>query len=379
MLTLIEGGEVFGPEPLGRASVLLMNGALAKIGPIERRAVEALGVELATVDCAGGMVVPGFLDPHEHLLGGSGESGFSSQTPELSVSEIASVGITTVVGCLGVDTTMKTMPGLLAKAKALREEGLSAYLWSGGYNVPPTTITSSIRDDMLFISEVIGAGEIAISDERSTDPAPLELARLVNDARVGGLLSRKSGRTHFHVGPRDGRLHLLRQLIDEHDVEPEWLYPTHITRSEELMREAIDLARRGAFVDIDTVNEDLQHWLHFYLNNGGPPAQLTASSDASITKPGNLSEQIRYCMREGFEAAQVLPLVTTNAARALGLPRKGRIAVGCDADVLVLAPGSLDVLHVFAGGCPMLRDGQLVRRERFLMESNRNIRLEGRQ
>jgi beta-aspartyl-dipeptidase (metallo-type) len=73
-------------------------------------------------------VTPGFIDPHEHLLGGSGEEGFATQTPEISVSEIICAGITTVVGCLGVDTTMKTLPGLLAKAKALKEGGLNAFI-----------------------------------------------------------------------------------------------------------------------------------------------------------------------------------------------------------------------------------------------------------
>ena len=51
-----------------------------------------------TVDAEGGFVVPGLIDPHEHLLGGSGESGFSSQTPEITLSEIVAAGITTVVG-----------------------------------------------------------------------------------------------------------------------------------------------------------------------------------------------------------------------------------------------------------------------------------------
>ena len=72
---------------------------------------------------------------HSFFSYGSGQDGLSSQTPEISATEIVSAGITTVVGCLGVDTTMKTMAGLLARAKALKEEGLSAFIWSGGYNV----------------------------------------------------------------------------------------------------------------------------------------------------------------------------------------------------------------------------------------------------
>ena len=78
----------------------------------------------------------------------------------LFVSEIARAGVTTVVGTLGVDTTMKTLPGLLARVKALKEEGLSSWFWTGGYNIPPVTITGSARNDMLFIDECVGYGEV---------------------------------------------------------------------------------------------------------------------------------------------------------------------------------------------------------------------------
>src|ERR1051325_4133883 len=256
MLTLIENGELYAPGPQGRKTILLADGKVARVGDVERRAVESLGLEVEIIDAAGCLVMPGFIDPHEHLLGGSGEKGFSTQTPEIYLSEIVTAGITTVVGCLGVDTTMKTLPGLLAKAKALKEEGLSAFIWSGGYSVPPTTIMKTIRDDILFIDEVIGAGEVAISDKRSTQPRLDELARLVSDAHAGGMLSKKAGVTHFHVGEGGERLSLLDELLARHDIEPDWLYVTHIEPSESLMEEAIRLAARGVFVDIDTVEGD---------------------------------------------------------------------------------------------------------------------------
>src|SRR5215210_1558819 len=161
MLTLIKDGQVYGPEPLGQASVLLVDGKIGRIGDIDQHAVESLGLELEVIEAEGCLVTPGLIDPHEHLLGGSGEKGFSTQSPEIALSEIVSAGITTVVGCLGVDTTMKTLPGLLAKVKGLCEQGITARMWTGGYNVPPTTLTGTVRNDILFVAEVIGCGEVA--------------------------------------------------------------------------------------------------------------------------------------------------------------------------------------------------------------------------
>jgi len=378
MLTLIENGFVYSPEPRGIQSVLLAGDRIAKIGDVDRRAIEASGLDLEVVDASDCLVTPGLIDPHEHLLGGSGEAGFSSQTPEIFLHEIAIAGVTTVVGCLGVDTTTKTMPGLLARAKALGEEGLTAFVWSGGYNVPPTTITGSLRDDLIYIDEVIGAGEIAISDNRATEPAIGELARLVSDVYVGAMLSGKSGVTHFHVGDHPQRLAPLRALVENYAVAPEWLYPTHIERNRELMREAAAFTRIGAFVDIDTMEEDLPEQLRYFLEDNGDLRRLTVSSDAAISSPRTLYDQLRACVVEhGFPLEQVAPLATSNTARVLKLDRKGRLEQGRDADALVLSRKTLEIMSVFAMGGQLVRGGELIVTEKFLRRSNRRISLYG--
>jgi beta-aspartyl-dipeptidase (metallo-type) len=378
MLTLIENGFVYSPEPRGVQSVLLAGDRIEKIGEVDRRAIEASGLDLDVVDASDCLVTPGLIDSHQHLLGGSGEDGFSSQTPEIFLRELAVAGVTTVVGCLGVDTTTKTMPGLLARAKALDEEGLTAFIWSGGYNVPPTTITGSIRDDLIFIDEVIGAGEVAISDSRATEPAIEELARLVSDVYVGGMLSGKSGVTHFHVGDHPKGLSPLRALIENHAVKPEWLYPTHIDRTRELTREAAAFTRLGAFVDIDMTEENLQEHLRRFIEDGGDLNRLTVSSDAAIASPRTLYDQMRACVAEhGFALERVLSLATANTARVLKLARKGRLEQGRDADALVLRRNTLEITHVFALGKPLVRDGEIVVTEKFLARSNRRISLYG--
>jgi beta-aspartyl-dipeptidase (metallo-type) len=378
MFIVVRGGEIYNPRPIGRRDLLIAADKVVRIGRIDVGALEEcqLGVEI--VEAENCLVVPGFIDPHEHLLGGSGEEGWASQTPEIALSEIVAGGITTVVGCLGTDTTTKTMPGLLAKAKAFNEEGITAHIYSGGYNVPPVTLTGSVRTDMLFVPEVIGAGEIAISDARSTEPSDRELARLVRDAYVGGLLTGKSGVTHFHVGSGKKRLRSVRNLLDEYEIEPGSLYPTHMDRSEELMLEAIELSHRGVTVDLDTVDGELPRWMSFYLDQGGDPNHVTVSSDAAINSPRAVWGQIRTCvLQHGIPFETLLPTVTSNTASVLKLSSKGHLSEGTSADVVVLRKESLEVIEVIARGRRFVRNGKLALRESFLQDSKREIRLHG--
>ena len=379
MVTLILNGQVYGPDPRGEADVLILEGKIATIGRVDRAAVEGIGVEVDIIDAFGCVVTPGFIDPHEHLHGGSGEEGFSTQTPEIRLEEIVMAGVTTVVGCLGVDTTTKTIAGLLARAKALKEQGISAFIWSGGYSVPPACLLKSPREDIIFIEEVIGAGEIAISDQRAAEPDVRELARLVTDAHVGGMLSRKAGVTHFHVGDGKRRLEPIRALLRDTEVQPEWLYLTHVERNEELMTEAVEIARQGVFVDIDIVEEDLAQWLRFYFDNDGDASRLTVSSDASLSSPLTLYEQLRDCVLEHeFPLEQVLPLVTTNTARVLKLESKGTLDTGKDADVLVIRKDSLEIVEVIVGGRHLVARGKLNVEEPFLKQSTRRFSLQGK-
>src|SRR4051812_22150575 len=135
MLLLIENAEVYAPERKGKQDILIANRQIEKVGQVDRRKIEALDLDCDVIDGTGCIVTPGLIDPHEHLLGGSGEGSLALQSPELFIDEICRAGVTTVVGTLGVDTTMKTLAGLLARVKALKEEGLTACLWTGGYNV----------------------------------------------------------------------------------------------------------------------------------------------------------------------------------------------------------------------------------------------------
>lgn len=381
MLVLIRNAEVWAPEPQGKKDILLCAGKIARIadpGEIDPRgAAAALGVEIEEIDAGGCLATPGFIDPHIHLTGGSGEEGFSSRTPELQLSEIVPWGITTVVGCLGLDATTRVPAALLAKVKGLREEGISAHMYTGHYGIPPATLTGSVRNDLMMVEEVIGVGEIAVSDHRAPQPDARELLRVVVDAQAGGMLSGKAGVTHFHLGEDPDRLAPLRALLDEHRVKPDLLHASHIHRTPELLEEAIELSKRGVWMDMDTA-QDVAGPVRRYLDAGGDPERLTLSSDADGNAPWRLHDQLAASLAAGVPLERLLSMVTANTAAVLKLESKGRLEPGRDADVLVLRPKSLEVVHVLARGRLLVRDGGLQVRERFLEESRRALKLVGK-
>ena len=366
VLTLIRGGDVYGPAPLGRRDVLLVGERVARIGVVDGAALRATGLPLREIDADEGLVIPGLIDPHAHLIGAGGEQGYASRTGEVPFEELASAGVTTVVGCLGTDTVTRHPSTLLAKVRQLRHEGIAAYLYTGGFPVPPPTLTGSVLNDLVLVDEVIGVGEIAVADVRSSEPTLDALARLASEALVGGSLTGKAGVVHFHVGEGEARLAQLHALLDRHVVPARHLYPTHLNRTDALLDDGIALARRGSFVDVDTVEGDGARWLGKFLGRGGPPDRLTLSSDAHT--PGgnhaNLHGALAAAVREeGLPLERVLPCFTLNAARAVNLDAKGQLTEGSDGDAVVLERDTLAVRHVVARGRPIVAEGRATRSE----------------
>lgn len=384
-LLLLRNADVHAPEALGIRHLLVGGGKVLWIGADAPTLPVLLEAEI--VDLDGARVVPGFIDCHVHASGGGGEAGFASRVPAPLLSRYTLAGVTSVVGLLGTDDTTRGTAELLSHVYALREQGLSAWAWCGGYHLPPATLTGSVRGDIALVEPIIGVGEVAISDHRSSQPTLDELLRLASEAHVAGLISGKAGVVHLHLGDGPRGLGLVRRALEESELPPRVFQPTHVNRRKALFEEALELARRGCHVDITAfpVAEGEDAWpadeaLLRYLDSGAPDERVSISSDAGGCLPcfdaqgrvcgmdvghsGAMADTLKTLLARGLPLERALPAFTANPAALLRLPGKGRIAAGADADLVALdADGN--VRDVWAGGVAHVRAGVPVRRGMF--------------
>ncbi len=329
-------------------------------------------------------IVPGFIDSHVHIIGGGGEGSFRTRTPEIHLSQATTSGITTLIGVLGTDGTTRTMASLVAKAKGLEEEGISCYVQTGSYQVPLKTLTGTIEDDIILVDRIIGVGEVAIADHRSSQPTVNELARLSSAARIGGMLSGKSGIVNVHIGDSWDHLKLIEEVVETTDLPIKQFYPTHINRNAHLFEAGIEFAKKGGYVDFttSTIPQFLaggevkcSKALKRMLGEGVPIEQITFTSDGQASLPSfdesgeliglqigqvsSLYKEVKDAiLKEGIPLETAIQVITSTPAKILKLHQKGRIQVEKDADLILLDSETYNIDTVFAKGRVMVNKGK---------------------
>lgn len=381
MLHLIRGARVFAPEPLGTPDVLVAGGRIAAIGALP----DVTGWPVTTHDFTGRVLIPGLVDIHTHLTGGGGEGGAHTRVPPVQLTQLTMAGVTTAIGLLGTDGTTRTIAELLAAARGLSHYGVTALCYTGAYEVPPPTLTGSVRGDIVHIDRIVAVGEVAISDHRSSQPTFDEIVRLAADAHVAGMMTGKAGLLHLHMGDGKRGLELVRRALTETELPPRVFHPTHCNRNFALWDEAMELARRGGFIDVtafppDDEGPDAAKAIEQYVQEGLDLAHLTMSSDGGGCLPvfddegvlegmdvgssASLLKAVRRAVGMGVPFDQALATVTLNPARLFRLRTKGRIAVGADADLAVL-DDRYAVFATMADGRWMVQEGAPVVRGAF--------------
>jgi len=386
MLTLITNVELYSPTEMGEVDVLITDRRIAAIGSNLKEKLSVSEDLMDVVNGQGKLMFPGLVDSLVHISGGGGEGGFHTRTPQMNLTDATTGGVTTVIGALGTDATTRTLPDLLAKAQALEVEGISSYCYTGSYQLPARTLLNNVTDDIILVDKIIGVGEVAIADHRSSQPSVAEIQRVASEARVGGMIAGKAGIVSIHVGDSETLLDTLHQATEQSDLPVTQFYPTHINRNGALLDAGIKWAMQGGYIDftsstnqkfIEEGEVPAAKALADSLDAGVPVSRLTMSSDGNASLPvfdddgeliglevgrvQSLYEAFQSAVLDyGVSIVDAISSVTLNPAKVLKLKHKGRIEVGADADFVLAEKATLDIELVYARGKCMVRNGSPV-------------------
>lgn len=380
-MILFKQCEVYAPKYLGRKDVLVGGD---KILAIEDEIKKPSSLDIDVINAEGLIMIPGLIDLHVHIAGAGGEGGPSTRTPEMKIKHMIDGGITTVIGCLGTDGMTRSVESVLMKAKSLRQEGVSAWIMTGAYQVPTPTITGDVGKDIAMIDEIIGVGEVAISDHRTSFPTTEELIRLTEHARVGGMLGGKAGIVNLHMGDAKNPYQPIYDAVNKSELKYTQFLPTHINRNDYIFEEAKEYGKKG-YIDITASSYPYfpeyetkpSTAINELVKAGVPIEHITMSSDACGSLPdfdekGNLVklemglprsifDEMLDTVKEGMDLEKALMPVTTNPADILKLKNKGRIEVGKDADLLLL-DAEKRIYHMVALGKFFVKNAKVLKK-----------------
>lgn len=384
MISVIKKVEVYSPEYLGKKDIVFIGNQIE--GIYENVDIKSDTLDIVEIDGNKKIAFPGFIDGHVHILGGGGEGGFNTRTPEIRLSNLTTSGITTVVGCIGTDGICRDSKALLAKAKSLEEEGITTYCYTGSYDIPVRTVTADIKSDIMLIDKFIGVGEIALSDNRSSQPTFQEFISICAKARVSGLLSGKAGVINVHLGGGRRGLDFIFKVIEKSEIPPTQLIPTHINRNKSLFQEGIKYVKKGGYIDLTTSSDEefleegellASEGLKAFLDEGLNIEHITFTSDGNGSMPkfdrdrkliglgicetSSLYREVKKAIiNYNIPIETAIKVITSNVASMLKLPAKGYIRPGFDADMVLVDNKTYEIKDVYAKGKLLVKDGAAI-------------------
>ncbi len=391
---VIRGGTVVTEGAVADCDVSISGGVIVQLGGSMQGAAE--------LDARGALVLPGGIDPHVHLSYPDpqpAEPGWADDFASGSAAAIAG-GVTTIgnmtfpaegdslhqalardlaaardsaaVDYLLHPVMLGHMTGALAELPGLAREGhrsVKLFMTSAAFDQHADTMVEAVRvagesglltlihcEDGALIrfagQQLLAAGRGGLSDWAASRPVAAERAAVQRAVAICEATGSPVYIVHVSSAQaldaaRAGRARGLPVFVE---TRPLYLYLTSSALAGPQggrfigappLREDSDIAALWAGLgdgSIDTLGSDHAPWrLHH---------KIDATLDVTTARQGvaDLETMLPMLYSAGVRTGRIslgrfVALTAANAARLLGLyPRKGTIAVGSDADILILDP-----------------------------------------
>ena len=370
----IKNAHVYSPKDFGVVNVVIWNGQIVSVG---EHAEPLSDANVETVEAEGRPLLPGLIDPHVHIMGASGAGGPLSRSTVQPLSELTCAGITTVVTPLGTDSLSRTIPNLLMQAETSTAEGVTAYVYTGGWCNPVPTLTGDAQTDVAFLPRVLGI-KVAIAEPMAPPMSVTELEHYAHAAVIGGRFANKQAVLHAHIGDRPEGLQPLWDAGKSSGLPLDRFMATHINRNPALLEMAIDFAKAGGNIDVTGQIQVERGYgqatpaadaILKLIDADTPLERITLSTDSGgsyiqqseehfcMADPATMWQTVQALANAGMDWTQIASIASHHAAQTLGLTQKGQIIEGADADLLLLnSDGELDA--VWSGGKQMVSKGK---------------------
>ncbi len=298
-----------------------------------------------TLDAKGGIVLPGLIDGHVHI-----ES--SALTPPQFARCIVPFGTTTIIAD----------PHEIANVCGL--DGIR-YMLNASENLPLNV--------QIMLPSCVPATEF---EQSGAVLRAEELATLLHEDRVLGLAEVMDYPSVIqHTEAMMNKLLMARshnRVIDGHSPG--------VTGKELMAYVAAGIMTDHECSNTDAMLERLRMGQYVLLREGSTckdllnliPAITPANARhcvlctddreaADILANGHINQSLRLAVKAGLDPILAVTLATLNAAECFRLPRKGAIAPGYDADLLIVDNLTcFNPKHVFFNGQEVARDGELL-------------------
>jgi beta-aspartyl-dipeptidase (metallo-type) len=178
-------------------------------------------------------------------------------------------------------------------------------------------------------------------------------------------------------------------LIDDKEIPPAQIVPTHINYTTDLLGGSIDFLERGGRVDINAFEDpssdrdalSITSAIRFYKERHASLDNVSVSSDGNgtltvfdekgevvgltVASQRSLLNNFRYLLQNAvLDLESTIKLFSTNPATIYKLHHKGGLDVGKDADILIL-DRDYALTDMFAKGRRMIDRGEVVAKGTF--------------